>query len=170
MFLKNISLLLVFLFSSSVYAVQTKYCPQDLNIEISDFKVFSKSFSYSIASSLESADYKSIDYALEGGLETIKISLALQSKENSECYYGSSFDDSEYKEALIQGTDKSPVLRIRYVLKDSDVSYKVFLKPTSTRPLYDFSGATAQVKTDGFVQEWDETFVRFIPVAKGTVK
>ncbi len=167
-------------FGFQASAVETKFCPQRMSLELSEVQVFSKSFIKSQMDDLIGRfspiffDDDSNQYFLEKNFTGFSLSLELKSTEKSVCTYQEQGTTNSRYRVVISGTDADPILLIDYFLNDvfvnglrTDVSYRMFADIITKRPFYNLEGSTLQIKTFASYRTQGENFIDYVSVGKG---
>ena len=95
------------LLSSSAFAVITSKCPETLEADMPDVKVFSRSFiQKQIYDYYRDVDHKSIENFLAGNFGEFVFKGELTKKVNSNCVYTSRDLFNKFSYVRIVGTDK----------------------------------------------------------------
>lgn len=166
MFLKLVALLM----TTHAFAVQTNQCPEHLEVKIPEVQSFSEGFIMNqvMESNLKDVEWDAINDLRHGRIAPIAVFYYLEQIVDSRCEYKPiQLKEGLYSDLTITGTDKSPLLKMRY--QKGNRSYRILAKPTSKRP-YNFSGSLAQFKVFGYQRNWDERLPVQISVGKGLIE
>jgi hypothetical protein len=160
------------LLSAPSFAVVVKKCPQTLTVEIPKVKIFSKRFVESQTKDLDQSkiDFNSIDNFLYGMFTEFSFEGELVDTKNSKCVYESTEDIAQFRYVRIAGSDKKAYLVMEFEDYRSETMLSFFASPSAKTPMYDFSGATAQIKAEAWGESWGDSYLINIPVGKGVIK
>lgn len=166
--MKKLLVLISAFVSLTAFAVETKNCPEKLNITIDVDYFYSKSAVYSYASSLDFADYDTIDFFLETRPSQFSYELKLYSKYYSKCFY-KDVVFGDFVTGSIIGTHADPRLSLRVLKRGSKLNFNGYTAPTEKEPFYGFEGSKISLSASGYVRNYDINEARYIRVASGKI-